>query len=251
MFRKEKKETVITAEGPQIACKNVSLAYDGKTVLKNVTFKVNKGDYLCILGENGTGKSTLIKGLLGLMKPVEGEIVYDDILKNEIGYLPQNSAVPENFPASVKEVVLEGRLGHLGNRFFYNTADKRIAEKNMKLLEIEKLKYMSFSDLSGGQKQRVLLARALCATEKLLLLDEPMAALDPIVTQELYGVIEKLNREHGITVVMISHDTESATKYASHILHLNRKVLFFGKTSDYMKTELSHQFLGGCGHEHH
>lgn len=238
-------------ENNYITCNNASFSYDGACAVQNVTFTLNKGDYLCILGENGSGKSTIIKGLLGLIKTSSGTIEYNNVKQTEIGYLPQIAEIPKNFPASVFEAVLHGRCEKLGKRPFYSSEDRKAAKKNMKLLGIEKLKNKAFSDLSGGQKQRVLLARALCATEKILLLDEPVSALDPIVTAEMYGIIEDLNKKHGISIIMISHDTKTATEYATHILHVKKKPLFFGTAEEYKNTELYHHFLGGCGHEHH
>lgn len=238
-------------EQPYITCKNVSFSYDGKTAVKNVSFTLNKGDYLCILGENGTGKSTIIKGLLGLIGTNYGSIEYSDVKRTEIGYLPQIAEIPKNFPASVFEAVLHGRCDKLGLLPFFTAADKKIAMDNMKLLGIEKLKNKGFSTLSGGQKQRVLLARALCATEKILFLDEPVSGLDPIVTSEMYQIISDINKKNKISIIMISHDTKTAAEYATHILHLKKEPLFFGTSEDYKKTELYHEFLGGCGHEHH
>jgi len=234
-----------------IICDNISYSYGKKDAVKNVSFKVSKGDYLCILGENGTGKSTVAQLLLGLIRPESGTIKYSNLKNTEIGYLPQTTSADPLFPASVHEVVLQGRCEKLGKKFFYSSDDKRIADQKMKLLGIDNIKYKSFSSLSGGQKQRVLLARALCASEKLLILDEPVSGLDPIVTSEMYDIIEHLNRNEGISVVMISHDTKTVAKYATHILHLKNEVLFYGKTEDYKNTELYHEFLGGCGHEHH
>ena len=234
-----------------ITCNNVSFSYDGKTAVSDIYFTLNKGDYLCILGENGTGKSTIIKGILGLIEPSEGSVVYNGVSHTEIGYLPQIAEIPKDFPASVYEAVLSGRCEKLGNRPFFSAEDRRVAKKNMKLLGIEKLRNKGFSTLSGGQKQRVLLARALCATEKILLLDEPVSGLDPIVTAEMYQIISELNKKHGISIIMISHDTKTAAEYASHILHIKKKPLFFGTAEEYKETELYHIFLGGCGHEHH
>jgi len=234
-----------------IKCENVTFAYDKKDAVTDVSFEINEGDYLCILGENGTGKSTLVKLLLGLIKPESGTITYNGIKNTEIGYLPQSTQTDPLFPASVREVVLQGRCEKLGRKFFYSSEDKKTADEKIELLGISDIKYKSFSGLSGGQKQRVLLARALCATEKMLLLDEPVSGLDPIVTAEMYDIIAKLNRDQNISVVMISHDTKTVAKYATHILHLKNEALFFGKTEDYVETELYHQFLGGCGHEHH
>ncbi len=234
-----------------ITCNNVSFSYDGKTAVQDISFTLNKGDYLCILGENGTGKSTIIKGILGLIRPDSGEILYSGVKQTEIGYLPQIAEIPKDFPASVYEAVLSGRCEKLGKRPFFSSEDRKIAKENMKLLGIQKLRNKGFSTLSGGQKQRVLLARALCATEKILLLDEPVSGLDPIVTGEMYRIISELNKNHGISVIMISHDTKTAAEYATHILHIKKSPLFFGTSEDYKETELYHTFLGGCGHEHH
>lgn len=228
---------------PLIECKNLNLSYDGVTVIENINFTLNDGDYLCIIGENGSGKSTLIKTLLGLHKPSSGSIVFDRSLKqNEIGYLPQQSLNKRNFPASVYEVVLSGRLNQKKLYPFYNKDDKLEADKNLKMLDVFHLKNRCFGDLSGGQQQRVLLARALCAASKLILLDEPVASLDPIATREFYEVIEHLNRVHGITVIMVSHDISAAIKNASHILHLNQNNSFFGSIDDYKNSSI---FLGG------
>ncbi len=229
-----------------IACKDVSFAYEGTTVVSGLNFEINSGDYLCIVGENGSGKSTFIKGLLRLKSPQSGRITIGDGLRvNEIGYLPQQTAAQKDFPASAFEVVLSGRLSASGIRPFYSLKDRRIAHENIKRLGIENLRKRCYRELSGGQQQRVLLARALCATQKLLLLDEPVAGLDPIVTQELYNLIWKINKEMKITVIMVSHDINSALKYSSHILHLNNRQVFFGETSDYISSNEGEMFLGG------
>ena len=229
-----------------IRCENVSIGYEGQTVVKDLSFQIDAGDYLCIVGENGSGKSTLVKSLLGLKSVEKGRIVFGDGLRqNEIGYLPQQTDVQKDFPASVYEVVLSGRLNSRGIRPFYTSADKKTAFEKMKMLGISDLSRQCFRDLSGGQKQRVLLARALCATKTLLLLDEPVTGLDPIVTAEFYELIQRINKESGIAVVMVSHDIESAVKYATHILHLQEKVLFFGTAGAYQKSRVGQTFLGG------
>ena len=231
---------------PLITCQDVSFAYEGNTAISDLNFDVPGGDYLCVVGENGSGKSTLIKGLLRLKSPQTGSILMGDGLRaNEIGYLPQQTAAQKDFPASAYEVVLSGHLGARGILPFYSRTDKALAEENIKLLGIQELRNRCYRELSGGQQQRVLLARALCATKKLLLLDEPVAGLDPVVTQELYRLIEKINQETGITVIMVSHDIQSAVKYAKHILHLKNTQVFFGKTEDYLKSEVGIGFLGG------
>lgn len=229
-----------------ITCQDVSFGYEGNTVVRNLSFDVHSGDYLCVVGENGSGKSTLIKGLLRLKAPQTGSIsMANELLANEIGYLPQQTAAQKDFPASAFEVVLSGRLSARGIRPFYSRSDKALAEQNLKRLNIEALRDRCYRELSGGQQQRVLLARALCATKKVLLLDEPVAGLDPVVTQDLYRMIESINRESGITIIMVSHDIKSAVQYASHILHLENAQAFFGKTEDYLKSNVGTKFLGG------
>lgn len=229
-----------------ITCKEVKMGYEGKIILDNVNFTVNQGDYLCIIGENGSGKSTLMKGLLKLKSALGGKIGYGEgLVANQIGYLPQQTDIQRNFPASVYEVVLSGRLNQLGWRPFFNNKDKKIVLEKMEWMGIKHLKGQSFQELSGGQQQRVLLARALCATQKVLLLDEPVAGLDPVVTAEMYDLIKTINEKHDITVIMISHDIKAAVKYASHILHLGNKQLYFGTTKDYLKNDIGKTFVGG------
>lgn len=217
----------------QLTCTNLTLGYDSKIILENLNFSVNKGDYLCILGDNGSGKTTLMKTLLNLLKPISGSITRGDgLLKDEIGYLPQQNEVQKDFPASVKEIVLSGCQSRCGNRPFYNKAEKQLAMQAMEKMEIADLAKRCFRDLSGGQQQRVLLARAICATQKMFLLDEPVSALDPESTQEMYQLIKNLNDE-GITIIMISHDVEGALNYASHILYIGEKI-FFGTKEEYL-----------------
>lgn len=226
----------------QLACENLAVGYDGKAILQNISFQINAGDYLCIVGENGSGKSTLMKTILGLLSPVSGDIFMGDGLKkNEIGYLPQQTSVQRDFPASVKEIVLSGCQGRGGMRPFYGKEEKRLAAGAMKKMQISDLEKRCYRELSGGQQQRVLLARALCATQKVLLLDEPVSALDPKATAEMYAIIEKLNRDDGITVIMISHDITAAVRYASHILHIGDSV-FFGTRDEYLNNPLGKIF---------
>ncbi|MBR0228526.1 MAG: metal ABC transporter ATP-binding protein [Clostridia bacterium] len=231
----------------QLTCKDLSLGYEGHAILTGLNFSVSAGDYLCIVGENGSGKSTLMKTILGLQKPLAGSIAWGDGLKNsEIGYLPQQTAVQKDFPATVWEIVLSGCQFRAGRRPFYNKADKALARENMEKMNVTQFARRCYRELSGGQQQRVLLARALCATQKLLLLDEPVTGLDPKVTLELYQLIEKLNREDKVTVIMISHDIASAVRYASHILHIGHDA-FFGPTGDYLNSELARRFLAAKG----
>lgn len=233
----------------QLTCQNLTVGYDGRAVLQGLHFEVNPGDYLCILGENGSGKSTLMKTILGLQAPIGGRILTGDGLrKNEIGYLPQQTQAQKDFPASVREIVLSGCQGRCGSRPFYSKEEKRLAEENIGKMGIGSLTKRCYRELSGGQQQRVLLARALCATRKMLLLDEPVSGLDPRVTAEMYGLIERLNREEGITVMMISHDISAALKYASHILHIGDSV-FFGTKADYLQSPQGKVFDSGKGGE--
>ena len=229
----------------QVKCENVSLAYDGMKIVSDLNFEVNKGDYLCIVGENGSGKSTLVTTLLGLNTPADGSISFGDgLTQDEIGYLPQQTSAQKDFPASVLEVVLSGCLNKLGKKPFFGKSSKQLAEKNIERLGISNLKKRCYRELSGGQQQRVLLARALCATEKLLLLDEPTAGLDPKVTMDFYALISELNKS-GITIIMVSHDINAAVEYSSHILHMSHKPLFFGTTEDYVKSPIGKAFIGG------
>ena len=227
----------------QIICRDAALGYEDGIVTENLNFTVNSGDYLCILGENGSGKSTLIKALLGLKPQVKGEIKWcNGFTSKEIGYLPQQTPVQKDFPASVREIVLSGCLSKTGFRPFYNAKEKELAAKNMQRLGISDLAKRCYRDLSGGQQQRVLLARALCATEKMLLLDEPVTGLDPHAQNDLYELISALNRE-GITIIMVSHDISSAVKYATHILHIAKKQLFFGTKTDYLNSRIGQSFI--------
>ncbi|MCI8284951.1 MAG: ABC transporter ATP-binding protein [Firmicutes bacterium] len=230
----------------QLTCDDVSLGYDGVTFIKNLTFQVNKGDYLCIFGENGSGKSTLIKNILRLNTPLSGKIILDDGLKpEEIGYLPQQTSAQRDFPASVYEIVLSGRLNSLKLRPFYSRKDRKEANKMIEFMGIEKLSGKCYRELSGGQQQRVLLARALCATKKMLLLDEPVAGLDPLVTDSMYSLIEHINTELEITVIMVSHDIRSSLKYATHVLHIDHETAFFGSADEYKNSSYCRMFLGG------
>ncbi len=228
----------------QIICRNVSLGYEGRIIAEDINFTVNEGDYLCIVGENGSGKSTLVKALLRRISPISGEIAMKEgCRKGDIGYLPQQTEMQRDFPASVREIVLSGCMGRKRGPF-YSRQDKELAKENMQKLGIWEMAGKCYRELSGGQQQRVLLCRALCAAKKLLLMDEPVTGLDPIVTTEMYELTAKLNRE-GMTVIMVSHDIGAAVKYASHILHIGERPLFFGKKEDYLKSEVGKAFCGG------
>ncbi|MBQ7183756.1 MAG: ABC transporter ATP-binding protein [Clostridia bacterium] len=232
-----------------ISCDSLTLGYEGHAVLSQVSFSVGAGDYLCVVGENGSGKTTLMKTILGLRRPLGGTIAFGDGLKqSEIGYLPQQSAAQKDFPATVREVVLSGCQARAGRRPFYSKEEKALAVRNMERMELTALSGRCYRELSGGQQQRVLLARALCATRKLLVLDEPVAGLDPRVTEEMYALIRKLNREDRITVIMISHDLQAAVREASHILHVGQEI-FFGTTAEYLGSDAAERFLFRKGGE--
>ncbi len=229
----------------QIECKNLTLSYDNRIVLRDLTFSLVAGSYLSVVGDNGSGKSTLAKALMSLKEPSEGEILFGDGLKrSDIGYLGQMREMQKDFPASVYEVVLSGCLNSRGLRPFYNKKERERADANMKKLGITELKKCSYRALSGGQQQRVLLARALCAAKKLILLDEPVSGLDVSVTRDFYSILEELNRD-GVTVIMVSHDIENSLKYSSHILHLDNRPLFFGTTEEYIASGIPYDRMGG------
>ncbi len=217
-----------------IKAQKLSLSYDGHRVVSDLDFELDKGDYLCIVGENGSGKSTLVKALLGLKKPSGGELKIDKNAKPPyVGYLPQQTDTQKDFPASVREVVLSGCLGGKKILGFYTKKDREKAKENMRITGVLDLADKCYRNLSGGQQQRVLLARALCAAKNMLLLDEPVTGLDPVSSEEMYKTVKMLNRKNGMTVVMVSHDIDAAIKYSSHILHLDNTSLFFGRTEEY------------------
>lgn len=232
-----------------ITCKDLTLGYESQIVAEKINFGVNEGDYLCIVGENGAGKSTLVKTLLRLTSPAKGEIIYSSALKKyEIGYLPQQTVVQKDFPASVMEIVLSGTLSKCKWKPFYGRKEKELAKLNMEKMEIWHLRKKCYRKLSGGQQQRVLLARALCAAKKILLLDEPVAGLDPKVTADFYKTIKKLNHE-GITIIMVSHDIHAAINYATHILHLEKEKSFYGTTKEYLNSQEWKEFQNIGGEE--
>ncbi|MBP5248715.1 MAG: metal ABC transporter ATP-binding protein [Lachnospiraceae bacterium] len=225
-----------------ITVKDLALGYESRTIAEDLNFSVDAGDYLCIVGENGSGKTTLMKTLLDLKAPMSGDVIRGDGLKkNEIGYLPQQTVVQKDFPASVREIVLSGCQARCGLRPFYNKEEKELARLNMSRMGIEDLADRCYRELSGGQQQRVLLARALCATRKILLLDEPVSGLDPSATAEMYKLIAELNEE-GITIIMISHDVAAAVRYATHILHVGNRI-FFGTKDEFVNSEIGAAFL--------
>ena len=245
----QKVECARTAE--EISFQDVSFGYNtGRLVIDGLNLNIRKGEKLALIGENGAGKSTFMKTLLGLLSPVSGKIEFHDGLKkNEIGYLPQQTQAQKDFPASVWEVVLSGVLNNDHRCPFYNKKDKAEAEKNMEKLNILDLKKRCYRELSGGQQQRVLLARALCATDSVLILDEPVTGLDPAASMELYETIKDLNKKENVTIIMVSHDIKNALNYATHILHLEQENDFFGTVEEYKKSNVSNMFLGGAAND--
>lgn len=219
----------------QIECQNLTVGYDGRAILKDINFTVNRGDYLCIIGENGAGKTTLLRTLLGLQPPVSGKILFGDGLERKrCGYLPQQTVIQRDFPASVSEIVLSGCQNRCGLRPFYRKEEKEYVHKMMEKMGIAYLEDKCYRELSGGQQQRTLLARALCATQEMLFLDEPVSGLDPVATEEMYRLIEQINREDHITILMISHDIKAAVAYADHILEIGKQI-FLGTAQEYLE----------------
>ena len=226
-----------------LACRDVSLGYEGQSVLTHLDLSVRQGDYLCIVGDNGSGKSTLLRGLLGLLPPLSGEIWRSpELQKGAIGYLPQQTRAQKDFPATVYEVVLSGCLNQKGMKFFYSPAQKSMALMNMGKLGILELKDQCYRDLSGGQQQRVLLARALCAARSLLILDEPITGLDPAAAQDLYKTLTYLNRKEGMAVVMVTHDLKAALRSARTVLHIGRRGYFLGTPAEYLASPMGRRF---------
>ncbi len=228
-----------------ITCEHADFKYENIDALIDLNLEIFPGDYLCIVGENGSGKSTLVKGLLGLLKPTRGSIVIaENLRRGGIGYLPQQTAAQKDFPATVYEVVLSGTLGHRGNRPFYSGEERRMAEKNMERLGITDLRKRCYRDLSGGQQQRTLIARALCATEQMLILDEPISGLDPAAIRDFYHLVRELNHKDGITIVMVSHDLANVVTQANRILHLQQRVLYDGPAKEYAQRMAAEEAAG-------
>lgn len=231
-----------------LTCERVAFSYENINVVKELSFSIEKGDYLCIIGENGTGKTTLMKGLLGLKKPSGGHILEgEDFQPGGIGYVPQQTLAQKDFPASVYEVVLSGCLNGRGWRPGYSREDREKALEKMDVLGIRDLKKKCYRNLSGGQQQRVLLARSLCATKSMLLLDEPATGLDPVAAADFYQLLKSLNQDYGITVVMVSHAMREALENAKNILHLSQEGYFYGSVAEYRKSGPGIKFLGGAG----
>lgn len=233
----------------QLSCKNLTLGYEGDVLVRDLSFEVNKGDYLCIVGENGSGKSTLMKTILNLKSPMSGTITTGDgVTAREIGYLPQQTIVQRDFPASVWEIVLSGCQARGKFHPFYTKEEKRMARENIERMGITEYTDRCYRELSGGQQQRVLLARALCATRKILLLDEPVSGLDPKVTNDMYTLIEHLNKDEGVTIIMVSHDVQAAVRYATHILHVG-STIFFGTKEKYLQSREGRLFTASIESE--
>jgi len=229
-----------------ITCNHVDFGYENHDAVVDLTMEVDSGDYLCVVGENGSGKSTLMKGLLGLIKPTAGTLtVAEELKKTGIGYLPQQTAAQKDFPATVYEVVISGCLSRRGHRPFYSMVEKKMAQTSMEKLGITHLAKKCYRELSGGQQQRALIARALCATSEVLILDEPITGLDPSAIQDFYHLVRTLNKEEKVTIIMVTHDVANVVNQANKILHLKQKVLFYGTTEEYRKTKAGQLFLGG------
>ena len=227
-----------------IKVENLTIGYDNQVILKDINLSIKEGEYVCIIGANGSGKSTLLKTILGLNKPLSGKIIVDD--KISIGYVPQALQVQQDFPATVNEIVMSGCLKKMKWRPFYTKKERDLAHKNMKLLQITSLKHKSFSELSGGQQQRALIARALCATNKVLFLDEPFTALDGYGALKLYGILKKINKENNVTIVIISHDVETILRYANHVIHVDETIVFDGTKDEYLESSFMKEFKGGA-----
>ena len=228
-----------------IDCRDAALGYEGRPIWEHLTFQVRRGDYLCIVGDNGSGKSTLLKSMLGLLRPLSGEIRLDESLRRgAIGYLPQQTRAQKDFPATVSEVVLSGFLSARGRRFFYSAAEKSQALMHMGKLGILELKDRCYRELSGGQQQRVLLARALCAARRLLILDEPVTGLDPAAAQDLYRTLAYLNKNEGLAIVMVTHDLQSALQYADTVLYAGQGKWFHGTPGEYLASPYGKRFGG-------
>lgn len=225
-----------------ISCRDACLGYENKSVIEHLDIEIQEGQYICVIGENGSGKSTLIKSLLGLLKPVSGTVqINRSVGKGAVGYLPQQTQIQRNFPVSVMEVVLSGFLNDMHFRPFYKKKEKQEAGRHLEHLGIADLAGKCYGELSGGQQQRVLLARALCAADKILVLDEPVTGLDPMAANTLYESMELLHQE-GMAVVMVTHDLANALKYADKILHISDDGYFFGTVAEYKESEYAQIF---------
>ena len=234
-----------------LSVKNLYCGYGSVEVLSDVSFDVEKGDYIGLAGPNGAGKTTLVKTVLGLSEKFKGIIkLFGQDLKSfdgwgRVGYLSQRvTAFNPLFPAAVKEVV---GLGLLSQKEFpkrFGRADDAKIMQSLDLMGISDLHRKPVSDLSGGQQQRVFLARALVSNPELLILDEPGTALDPQSREDFFEFIKKLNRDKGITVILITHDTAQIGQYANKLLYMDKKVVFYGSFSDFCRSAEMHQYFG-------
>lgn len=223
-----------------IECKKLSIGYASKVICKDISFDIEKGDYVCIVGENGCGKSTLLKTILGLNKPLIGKVSFDSEFNRKlVGYLPQQTELQKDFPATVREIVMSGLLNRMGWRPFYSAKEKDRCNKIMKELSVDEFASRGFKELSGGQQQRVLLARALCATDELLVLDEPTNNLDSRSIKLFYKLISKLNKENGITIIMVTHDLERVINSTNKIVYLKDELKFAGSRDEFLDSEYS------------
>jgi len=232
-----------------LECDSVAIGYPGNLLASNLSFVLDAGDCLCVVGDNGAGKSTLVRTLLGLQQPLHGQIRLKGIRAQETGYLPQATSIPDDFPATVREVVLSGCLSKCGWRPFYGRRERELARRQMSRLGLTELRDCSYRDLSGGQRQRTLLARAICAARHLLLLDEPVAGLDVSIQAEFYRILRALREEDGMGVIIVSHDLHGALEQATHVLHLASNV-FYGTRDEYLKTPMGQHFRGASGGAH-
>lgn len=228
------------------SCRDAALGYEHRPLVEHLNFEVHRGDYICVVGENGSGKSTLLRSMLGLVEPLSGEICCPAQKEGGIGYLPQQTDSQRSFPATVEEVVLSGFLNRHKIHVIYSRAEKASALMNMGKLGVLELRKRCYRDLSGGQQQRVLLARALCAAESLLILDEPVTGLDPAATQELYRILRYLNEKENIAIVMVTHDLAAALREAGTVMHIGRSGWFYGTVEEYLASNEGKRF-GGDG----
>ena len=216
--------------------------YKTNVALKNVNLSVFGGEYICIVGNNGTGKSSLIKCMLGLQKSDTGSISLF-CNKNDISYVPQLNTIPLDFPATVEEIILTGTQKANFKLPFYSKCDKASSEKAIKSVGLERLSKRKINELSGGQRQRVFLARALCKNPKLLILDEPCSGLDEKTTNDFYELLGELNSKFNKTVIMITHDYNCVKNYATRVIKLENKVVFDGSVGSFFKENTKGELL--------
>lgn len=213
---------------PVIELKSVWFSYNGSPALENVNLSVEQRDFLSVVGPNGGGKTTMLRLILGLIKPSRGEVRVFGVspvkARPRIGYMPQNTSLDPLFPVSVMDVVLMGRLGTGGGHCgFFRKEDREAAEDSLKKVELFDVRHRPFSELSGGQSQRVLIARALVSRPELLLLDEPTANVDVAVGTEFYDLLHQFNKT--MTIVLVTHDLGFVSKYVKNVACVNRRVV--------------------------